>query len=196
MNTQNSHPIAGEKPVAGSPTFKALKWLGWLLLLASFVGSLYGIFHYNTRIDNEDNYHGEVAYSTARIRILETRINDQLSALEIARRDGLPATDALRQLSGAADRATALFNAFISGGETKSITGHVTEMRPAATKRGMAAAKELQATWFPLKDKIQALIQQGEPVDAGLLADTRSHARASGPKIDQLSEVLAQEEEG
>jgi len=155
MNPQNSHPIAEKKPTAGSPTSKALKWLGWLLLLASFVGSLYGIFHYNTEIDKEDNYHGEVAYSTARIRILETRINDQLSALEIARRDGLPAAGALKQLSGASDRATALFNAFISGGETKSITGHVTAMRPAATTRGKAAAKELQATWLPLKDRIQ-----------------------------------------
>src|SRR4051794_6174664 len=111
MNTQNSIHISGKKPTAGPPILKALKLLGWLLLLASFVGSLYGIFHYNAQIDNEDKYLGDAAYSTARIRILETRINEQLSALEVARQDGLPAADALKELSGASDRATALSKA-------------------------------------------------------------------------------------
>ncbi|MDB6065985.1 MAG: domain S-box protein [Pedosphaera sp.] len=194
MKTKSSNHIAGKKPAAGSPILKALKLSGWILLLASFVGSLYGIFHYNTQIDNEDEYLGEAAYSTARIRILETRINDQLSALEIARRDGLTAPDALKELSAASDRATALFQAFVSGGKVTAITGHVTQMRPAATKEGMAAAKGLQATWFPLKDKIQKLIQHGEPLDARLLADARSQALESGPKMDEISEVLAREE--
>ncbi|MDB6017954.1 MAG: hypothetical protein JWR19_2443 [Pedosphaera sp.] len=194
MSTHNSNHTAGKKPAANSPILKALKLLGWMLLLASFVGSLYGIFHYNTRIDKADEHLGELVYSTARIRILETRIADQLSALEIARRDGLPAADALQELSGASDRATALFQSFVSGGEVTAITGHVTEMHPAATKAGMAAAQGLQATWFPLKDKIQKLIQHGEPLDAGLLADARRQARESGPKIDAISEVLAREE--
>lgn len=194
MNTQNSNHIAGKKLAAGSPILKVLKWSGWILLLASFAGSLYGIFHYNAQIDKEDKYLGETAYSTARIRILETRINDQLSALEIAHWDGLPAADTLKELSGASDRATALFQAFVSGGEVTTITGHVMQLRPAATKEGMAAAQGLQATWLPLEDKIQKLIQHGEPLDARLLADARRQARESGPKMDEISEVLAREE--
>ncbi|MDB6015974.1 MAG: histidine kinase [Pedosphaera sp.] len=194
MSTQNSNHIAGKEPTANSPILKALKLLGWMLLLASFIGSVYGIFHYSTQINDEGVYLGEVTYATARIRILETRINAQLSALEIARRDRLPAADALQELSGTADRATVLFQAFISGGEVKAITGHVTPLRPVATEKGMAAAKDLQATWFPLRDKIQTLIQHGEPLDAGLLADARRLARESGPKIDKISEILAHEE--
>lgn len=172
-----------------------LKMVGWILMAGTFAGALFGVFKLNSIIYDEDIAHGEMTYGTARIRASQSRIIADLAILELARRDSQPAAEMLKGLASATDRGTSLFKSYTTGGEVKAPTGHITKLRVIATEKGIGAAQDLQAIWFPLENKIQTLLKIGEPIDEAILSESLTYAKDNQAKIDKISEVLAQEEE-
>ncbi len=175
-------------------------WLGrfkaisWIILGISLVGSLIGVLKLSSKINDEEKMHGEVVYSTARVRILESKIRALLGQIELSRRDGKSASELIEDLSKTADRTTLLFETYLSGGKVKAITGRVVYLRAAATPEGISAANELKDVWMPLESEIRAVVSHGATSDAAV-SEALQTAQQCSAKFTRLSETLAVEED-
>ncbi len=187
-------------PVQNNLARKILSLIGrfktavWIVVGFSLAGALYGAIHFSARINDEEKTHGEVVYSTARVRILESKIRALLGQIELRRRDGKSANELLEDVSRTTDRATTLFNSYLTGGQIKAVTGRIVYLRPVKSPEGIAAAQALEKLWVPVERKIRLAVQMGT-VDSHAVTDALQLAQEDCATITKLSETLAVEED-
>lgn len=177
-----------------SSLLNVLKSIGWVFLAASFLASLYGIFHYSTILRNELEQHGEVRTGAVLVRTMDARWIAFLGSIEIARRDGQPVGDIIKDLKGYVTLSNDLFKAYIIAAPVKTITGRTLNIRPVNTPVGMSVAQELQSIWSPLEVKIQAIMQNGENQNPEQLTEALAYAQKHSKRVVEISDILSGEE--